>query len=88
MRGRIIFDQNQRIIELFQSRNLSTPLHELGHMWLEELRFDASLPEPQCRTGQGRCFSASGRELVEITRFREEPGLGGGIVAKNHRAEL
>lgn len=40
-RGRIIFDQNRRIIELFQSRNLSTPLHELSHMWLEELRFDA-----------------------------------------------
>lgn len=42
--GRIIFDQSQRIIELFQSRNLSTPLHELGHMWLEELAADASLP--------------------------------------------
>lgn len=44
-RGRIIFDQNRRIIELFQSRNLSTPIHELSHMWLEELRFDASLPD-------------------------------------------
>lgn len=44
-RGRIIFDQNKRIIELFQSRNLSTLIHEFGHMWLEELRFDASLPE-------------------------------------------
>jgi hypothetical protein len=43
-RGRIIFDQNARIIELFQSRNLSTPLHELSHMWLEELRFDAEHP--------------------------------------------
>lgn len=42
-RGRIIFDQNKRIIELFQSRNLSTPIHEMGHMWLEELKFDASL---------------------------------------------
>lgn len=40
-RGRIVFDGNRRIIELFQSRNLSTPLHELSHMWLEELRFDA-----------------------------------------------
>lgn len=44
-RGRILFDQNKRTIELFQSRNLSTPLHELSHMWLEELFFDASLPD-------------------------------------------
>jgi hypothetical protein len=44
-RGRIVFDQNARIIELFQSRNLSTPLHELSHMWLEELAADASLPD-------------------------------------------
>ena len=44
-RGRIIFDQTRTLIELFQSRNLSTAIHEMGHMWLEELRFDASLPE-------------------------------------------
>lgn len=44
-RGRIIFQQNQKIIELFQSRNLSTPIHELGHMWLEELQHDAGLPD-------------------------------------------
>lgn len=44
-RGRIIFDSNKRIIELFQTRNLSTALHELSHMWLEELRFDAEQPD-------------------------------------------
>lgn len=44
-RGQIIFDQNKRIIELFQSRTLATPLHELSHMWLEELRFDAEQPD-------------------------------------------
>lgn len=43
-RGQVTFDQSRRIIELFQSRTLATPLHELSHMWLEELRFDASLP--------------------------------------------
>ena len=43
-RGRIVFEGAKRTIELFQSRNLSTPLHELSHMWLEELMFDASLP--------------------------------------------
>lgn len=46
-RGRIIFPEsgfdgfNARI-ELFQSRDLSTFLHESGHLWLEELRFDAA----------------------------------------------
>lgn len=40
-----IEESGRRTIELFQGRNLSTPIHELGHMWLEELRFDASLPE-------------------------------------------
>ena len=32
-------------IELFQKANLSTLPHELGHQWLEELRFDAQHPD-------------------------------------------
>jgi len=44
-RGRISFYDGQATIDLFQSRNLSTFLHETGHLWLEELAFDASLPE-------------------------------------------
>lgn len=44
-RGRIIFPSEEftgaALIELFKSRNLSTFLHETGHLWLEELRFDA-----------------------------------------------
>ena len=43
-RGRILFDQGQRTIELFQNRNLSTVIHELSHMWLEDLRIDAESP--------------------------------------------
>jgi hypothetical protein len=48
-RGRITFPAagfgtGRTIIDLFQSRNSSTFLHEAGHMWLEELRFDASDP--------------------------------------------
>jgi ADP-Ribosyltransferase in polyvalent proteins/Large polyvalent protein associated domain 22 len=43
--GRILFDQGRATIELFQSRNLSTMLHELSHMWLEELRADATMPD-------------------------------------------
>lgn len=45
-RGRITFPasgygQGPSIIDLFQSRDQSTFLHETGHLWLEELRFDA-----------------------------------------------
>ncbi len=42
-RGRITFPgSGQAIIDLFQSRDQSTFLHESGHLWLEELRFDAT----------------------------------------------
>ncbi|BBB13659.1 acetyltransferase [Sphingopyxis sp. FD7] len=44
-RGRIVFPSEEftgaAVIELFKSRNLSTFLHETGHLWLEELRSDA-----------------------------------------------
>lgn len=42
-RGRILFqDDGRAVIQLFESRNLSTFLHESGHLFLEELREDAS----------------------------------------------
>lgn len=41
-RGRIDFlADNRAAITLFESRDLSTLLHEGGHLWLEELRGDA-----------------------------------------------
>lgn len=45
-RGRIDFmADNTALITLFESHDLSTLLHEGGHLWLEELRADAlSLP--------------------------------------------
>lgn len=47
--GRITFPaqgygRGKTVIDLFQSRNQSTFSHEMGHLWLEELRFDASDP--------------------------------------------
>lgn len=44
-RGRIVFDTRRTVIDLFQARNNSTLIHELSHMWLEELRIDAELPD-------------------------------------------
>jgi len=42
-RGRILFKEEGRaVIQLFRSRNLSTFLHETAHLYLEELRDDAS----------------------------------------------
>lgn len=47
-RGRISFPggygTGKTVIEMFQARDNSTFLHETGHLWLEELRFDASDP--------------------------------------------
>ena len=46
-RGRILFPGGQSasaIIELYQTQNASTFLHESGHLWLEELREDAADP--------------------------------------------
>ena len=45
-RGRIVFTgqgygQGKTVIEMFAARDNSTFLHETGHLWLEELRFDA-----------------------------------------------
>jgi hypothetical protein len=50
-RGRFIpgRDGARGTIELFQSRNLSTLIHEFGHQWLEELRADATHPEASDR---------------------------------------
>lgn len=44
-RGKITFNSGQATIDLFKTRNLSTFLHEVGHLWLEELRFDAGLAD-------------------------------------------
>lgn len=49
-RGRIVFPESgfdgfNAVIELFKSRDLSTFLHESGHLWLEELRHDAADPD-------------------------------------------
>lgn len=40
-RGQISFTDNRTIISLFQSRDLSTLIHEGGHLFLAELEFDA-----------------------------------------------
>lgn len=42
-RGRIDFAENgQAIIRLFEGHDLSTLLHESGHLWVEELQADAA----------------------------------------------
>lgn len=45
-RARIDFDRdNKAIIRLFEGRDLSSLLHEGGHLWLEELKADAQRPD-------------------------------------------
>ncbi|MFN3856533.1 MAG: hypothetical protein ACK4RV_02205 [Caulobacter sp.] len=43
-RGDITFSDDGALIRLFEGRDLSTLLHEGGHLWLEELIFDAGDP--------------------------------------------
>ncbi|MBB3259632.1 hypothetical protein F4827_004507 [Paraburkholderia bannensis] len=44
-RGAITMGNGKSLIELFRGRDLSTLLHESGHLWLEELRADAARPD-------------------------------------------
>lgn len=41
-RGRITLQDNKAIIDLFESADKSTFLHEMGHKWLDELASDAA----------------------------------------------
>ncbi|MBX3502790.1 MAG: hypothetical protein KF889_25375 [Alphaproteobacteria bacterium] len=41
-RGKIAFSDGRSIISLFARADLSTFLHETGHLWLEELRADST----------------------------------------------
>lgn len=44
-RGRITFTETGAVIELFEARNLSTFLHESGHLFLEEMIRNADRPD-------------------------------------------
>lgn len=44
-RGSITMGNGKALIELFRGRDLSTLLHESGHLWLEEMRADAARPD-------------------------------------------
>ena len=44
-RGSISFQNGQALIRTFKDRDLSTLLHEISHLWLEELVQDAAMPD-------------------------------------------
>ncbi|PQM29398.1 acetyltransferase [Sphingopyxis lindanitolerans] len=74
-RGRIIFPESgfdgfSAAIELFQSRDLSTFLHETGHLWVEELRHDAADPDAVDSVREDwdavqRWFAQNGQPIVD-----------------------
>ena len=74
-RGRIVFPaagfgKGPSVIELFQSRDQSTFLHETGHLWLEQLRADAmdeSAPDQLKADWQAvqDWFAANGHPLAD-----------------------
>lgn len=44
-RGSITFSDGKAVIDLFKARDMSTLLHEAGHLWLEEMRSDSRRPD-------------------------------------------
>lgn len=48
-RGSITFMRDQAVIDLFKNRDLSSLIHESGHLWLEELRRDSRDPQANPR---------------------------------------
>lgn len=69
-RGRVTFDNGMAVIDLFQQRDLSTFIHEMAHVWLEELQTDAALPEaPQQLRDDLQAvfdwFAANGHPVVD-----------------------
>lgn len=44
-RGAITLSDGRALIELFKGQDMSTLLHESGHLWLEEMRADAARPD-------------------------------------------
>jgi hypothetical protein len=45
IRGSVRFEDGRAVISLFEKSDLSTVIHEMGHVWLEELVADAARPE-------------------------------------------
>lgn len=75
-RGAISITDQGDIIRLFQSRNLSTLLHESAHRWLFELQDDAAMPDApaQIKEDLAKALNYLGLESAEqldIRRFEK-----------------
>jgi len=74
-RGRITFTSDGRsVIDLFEARDLSTLIHESGHLYLEELKTDAAIAL-QLDTVEGRQLFAD-FETVKAWFAREGHPIG------------
>ncbi|WP_068092747.1 N-acetyltransferase [Novosphingobium rosa] len=89
-RGRILFGGQHPVIELFQARNLSTLLHELGHQWLEELRADAEGADTvRLYRGQGDLSSSrQGNTKDGHLNFTTDPEIAANYAGRNPDGEL
>jgi hypothetical protein len=73
-RGSITFGDDQAIIRLLKARNRSTLLHESGHLWLEEMAFDAKAAgaSDRIRADWQIVLEALGSKDGTITREQHE----------------
>lgn len=69
-RGSITLADGRAIIQLYKDANLSTFLHETGHLWLDELIRDASRPEAPAE------LRADLRAVVEWMKVADASTIG------------
>ena len=75
VRGQISIDRNKALITLFEKADASTLVHEPAHLWLEEMRADAALPDApaQIKADMQTLLDWFGVESVDdITRSHHE----------------
>ncbi|MBA3756068.1 MAG: hypothetical protein H0X02_07535, partial [Nitrosomonas sp.] len=70
-RGQITFKANRKVrIDLFQAKDPSTFIHESGHLWLEELIEDATLPNAseQLKTDLHTVLNWMGLDHLDVSQ--------------------
>lgn len=77
LRGRVTFSRDKTTLQLFSSANATTPIHEFGHLWLDELFRDAMRPGAPDSVINSRdaILQALGKkpgEIVDSLHFTDE----------------
>lgn len=84
-RGRVTFMGSKALVDLFETRDLSTFIHESAHMWLEEFRSDAEQPDAPAQikrdwktisdwfAANGHAIGEGGKSASDVLRDNASP---------------